>query len=315
MKMRILNLLLLCLISFTLASQCYVSYIPRGMNNLPAVKVYVQHKNSDFYVGYTIANRFDSSESTYSNQYGICDAAEFKFDGIQMIKTGKQILYKMESEFALMIKDRADHTGGVHGDEQYTDLQFYINGKKKQFSKTENLIPCKEFRYEQHSTLHESPTKMNEMVVANPLHPIEALHFKTTEFKNSGYETFNRVIWKKKLSVDHWFFGICCVHKDNGMLYFNTSDKKRYKAIGNSEFTMKDIVGAKTVLFENKKTGLSTKVTSQLILPKNQKNNCKLMVWDRKQDTKYYRGYYPASDVEVGEIWEGKMTVRHFRNK
>lgn len=313
--MRLLFLLIVFFISFTVVSQCYVSYTPKGMNNLPTVKVYVNYKNSDYYVGYTIANRFDPSESAYSNQYGICDAFEFKFDGIRMIKTGRQILYKMESEFALMINDRADHTGGVHGDEQYTDLEFYINGKKKQFTTTENLIPCKEFRYEQHSTLHESPTKINEIAVANPLHPIEALHFKRTTFKHSGYETFNRVVWKKKLSVDHWFFGLCCVHKDNAMSYYNTRNKKRYTAIGKSEFTMKDCIGAKTVIFENESTGLSTKVSSRLILPNNQKNNSKLMIWDRKYDTKYYRGYYPEADVEEGEVWEGIMTVWHFRNK
>ncbi|MDD3323170.1 MAG: hypothetical protein PHS59_17190 [Paludibacter sp.] len=89
-------------------------------------------------------------------------------------------------------------------------------------------------------------------------------------------------------------FSVFAVYNDNGMKYFNSYDKKRYNAIGQSEFTMTDVVGAKTVLFFNINTGLSTKVTSQLMLQKNQKNNSKLMVWDRKFDTKYYRGYYPT---------------------
>lgn len=300
-------------ISGSIFSKCYVSYTPKGHKDLPTVDVFVQYPNSDYYIGYKIANRYDTTETVYNNHFELYGAYEYKFDGNKMNKTGNQIILNLESEFALLIKDRADYTGGVHGNEQYINIKYFIDGKLIEFTKEEYLIPCKEFKYEQESTLHETPKKINGKIVANPLHPIEALHFKRTVFKNSGYETYNRITWKTTVDVSRWFFGICCIHKDNGIDYYNDLDKIKYKATGLSGFKMKDVVGSKTIFYKNDKTGLSSQVTSELILPKKEEQNCRLMVWDRKNDTKYYRGYYPVSQVNSGDVWEGIMTVVHNR--
>jgi len=313
--MRYFLVVLLFCISGSIFSRCYVSYSPNGYKGLPTVHVFLQYPNSDYFIGYQIANRYDTTQTVYNSHFQIYDAYEYKFDGNKMNKTGNQILLNLESEFALLIKGRADYTGGVHGDEQYVSVKYFIDGKLTKFTKAKNLIPCKEFKYEQESTLHESPKMIKGRIIANPLHPVEALHFKRTIFKNSGYKTFNRITWKKSIDVSYWFFGICCIHKDNGLNYHNDLDKKEYTAEGLSEYKMKDIVGAKTIFYKNDKTGLSSKVTSKLILPKKQELNCKLMVWDRKNDTKYYRGYYPVSKVNNGEIWVGTMTVVHNRMK
>ncbi|NDP21066.1 MAG: hypothetical protein GZ091_08300 [Paludibacter sp.] len=313
MKSIILISLTIFCFSSSLSSKCYVSYSPKEYKDLPTVHIFLEYPNSDYYVGYTIANRYDTTQTVYNNHFEIYDAFEYKFDGQKMTKTGNQIILNVESEFALLIKGRADYTGGVHGDEQYVNIKYFVDGKLKEFTKTENLIPCNEFSYVQESTLHESPTKMNGIVTANPLHPVEALHFKKTTFKNTGYQTFNRVTWEKSLEVSHWFFGICCVHKDNAMNFHNDLDKIEYKATSSGEFIMKDVIGAKTVFYTNDEKRLSSVVTSALLLPKNQEQNCKLMVWDRDNDTKYYRGYYPTSKVTLDEIWEGVMTVNHFR--
>ena len=308
----LLSLAIFC-ISSSLFSKCYVSYSPKEYRDLPTIRVFINYPNSDYYVGYTICNRYDTAQTVYNNHFQIYDAFEYKFDGNTMIKTGNQIILAVESEFTLLIKGRADYTGGVHGDEQYVSVKYFIDGKPKIFTNSENLIPCNEFNYEQESTLHESPTKINGVITANPLHPVEALHFKRTTFINTGYQTFNRVTWKKSLDVSHWFFGICCMHKDNALNFHNDLDNIEYKATGSTEFLIKDLVGAKTIFYKNDEKGLSSSVTSTLLLPKNQEQNCKLMVWDRENDTKYYRGYYPVSKVMSGDSWEGIMTVNHFR--
>jgi len=313
MRSIIMIVLTIFCFSSNILSKCYISYSPKEYKDLPTVHVFLEYPNSDYYVGYTIGNRYDTTQTVYNNHFEIYDAFEYKFDGHKMIKTGNQIIFNVESEFALLIKGRADYTGGVHGDEQYVRVKYFIDGKHKEFTQSENLIPCKEFRYEQESTLHESPTKIHGAITANPLHPVEASHFKRTTFKNTGYQTFNRVTWKKSLDVSHWFFGICCMHKDNAQNFHTDLDKIEYKAIGSTEFIIKDVVGAKTVFYKNNEKGLSSSVTSTLLLPLNQEKNCKLMVWDRENDTKYYRGYYPTGKVKSGDIWEGIMTVNHFR--
>lgn len=311
--MRLFFCFLFICITLSVHPQCYVSYSPKGFKDLPTIHVYVQYNKSDYYIGYTIGNRYDISPTVYNNHYEIYKASEYRFNGHQMIKTGNEILHNVESEFALMVKGRADHTGGVHGDEQYLTINFFIDGKLRVFTNEENLIPCKSFSYEQTSTLHESPIKEDGVLKANLLHPVEALHFKRTTFGASGYKTYNKVTWLKELDIDHWFFGICCVHKDTGLSFKLSGDNKEYTSIGNNEFIIKDIIGATTVYYKNEKTGLSTTVSSKLIRPKTQSDNILMMVWDREYDTKYYRGFYPKLSTCSGEIWEGEMRVKHFR--
>ncbi|MDD3323171.1 MAG: hypothetical protein PHS59_17195 [Paludibacter sp.] len=118
--MRYFLVVLLFFISGSMFSKCYVSCSPNGYKGLPTVYVFLQYPNSDYFIRYQIANRYDITHSVYNNHFQNYEADEYKFDVNKMNKTANQILVNLESEFALLIKGRTDYTGGVHGDELKT---------------------------------------------------------------------------------------------------------------------------------------------------------------------------------------------------
>ncbi len=302
----------LFLIILNSSGQSFISYNPSGYKQYTSIIVYLPYPNTKYYAGFGIGHCKDTSTLVFSNQYRLLEGYQYQYEGGKMIKTDRQILISAESESVYKAKNRADFSGGWHGDEQLQQLRFYLDGKPYQFTSKVELLPCKEFRYEQESTIHETAKTINGVVTPNPLHPVEAKHFKNTSFKNTGYETFNRLTWQNTVDVDFWFMGIACVGKASAMTLYNEKDKIKYNYTGGGKTPMNNVKGAKEVFYANDSTGLSAHVTSTLLLPKNQDENCVLKVWDRAKDSKYYRSYKQGKNPEKGEVWESRMTVSFF---
>ncbi len=294
--------------------QCFVSYNPAGYKHNESIMIFERYPNSDNYAGFQIGHCIDTSTLVFSNQYRLIEGFLYKYEAGKMIKSNQQILFSGESESVYKAKNRADFSGGWHGDEQCKRVQFYINGKPYQFSSNVELLSCKEFRYEQESTIHETAKTVNGVVTPNSAHPVEAIHFKSTTFKNVGYETLNRLTWQNSVDVDFWFMGIACVGKVSATTLYNEKDKTVYNYTGSGKTPMNNVKGAKELFYSNDSTGLSAHVISTLLLPKNQDENCLLKAWDRDKDSKYYRWYKQEKYPEKGEIWESSMTVSFFAN-
>lgn len=292
--------------------QSFVSYDPTGYKQKASVMIYLPYPNTNYYAGFSIGYCNDTSTLVFSNQYRLLEGYQYKYEGGKMNKTDRQILISAESESVYRAKNRVDFSGGWHGDEQMQQVRFYLDGKPYQFTSKVELLPCTEFRYEQESTIHETAKTINGVVTPNPAHPVEAKHFKITSFKNTGYETFNRLTWQNSVDVDFWFMGIACVGKVSATTLYNEQDKIKYIYTGTGKTPMNNIKGAKEVFYANDSTGLSAHVTSTLLLPKNQDENCLLKVWDRAKDSKYYRSYKQEKNPVKGEVWESRMTVSFF---
>ena len=63
---------------------------------------------------------------------------------------------------------------------------------------------------------------------------------------------------------------------------------------------------------ENSSNDLSVFVTSKLIKPSADDEDCTMWIWDRdsEQDSKYYRRFVPSTNPVGGEIWESYMEVK-----
>jgi hypothetical protein len=180
--------------------KAYVTFEPTGFGGNEKFIAYVQNEaNPKYYFGFEICHEIDASELVYANLYRLRDCYMYEFDGTVMSNTGIRYLTAGESEFVYRTDGKADFTGGFHGDEQLTEINFYLDGVRL----TDLVTPfalreCSEFSYIQKSTMHETAATGG---IVNPAHPIEAIHHKYSIFSDSGFQTRNRVIWQAAVDI------------------------------------------------------------------------------------------------------------------
>ena len=146
------------------------------------VKCYMQIRNSDYYLGYSIP--LCSSRNTINDEIRFMHFWElqppckvFIYNGSTMQDTGVKLLEEGESESVTRATnyDVADFTGGVHGDEcidvDTTDcwVKFYADGVPIDI--TDGDIPltrCGLFSYKQKSTLHKTAEEVTNLQTIVP---------------------------------------------------------------------------------------------------------------------------------------------------
>lgn len=151
---------------------CFVSYVKDSY-----FKVYLKDKTSNnIYYSFTI--QLNSSLNTevdeifYKHHWEIVSGEIYTYDGVSMSKNGL-ILAGGESECVFMNvgangETKADHTGGVHGDERIdvspeSFVKFYIDGVRLSDSELLNsfeLRSCNKFAYIQNSTMHDTANEV-----------------------------------------------------------------------------------------------------------------------------------------------------------
>jgi len=295
------------------SSPVYVSYATTSslVGNKEVFTIYVQRGNSNRYVGFELRHDYDMSEMVYTDQYRIGIAKEYIFSGgVMNLASSDLVIVEGESECVYFEIGSTDHTGGVHGDEILSQVTFYVDGiplTTDDLSENFSLKPCQKFEYIQISTTHKTSTDG-----VNPVegHPSEATHHKRTTFSNSGYQTFNRLIWLGAFDINYWYHGICCVGKIQASVGFDESFQQ-ITFSGSTDMT--DLaLGNREMNYYDATNKLSAKVTSTLLKNAATDPSCQMFVWDRATDSKYYR-QTPETTTSENETWESIMTVTFYQ--
>lgn len=301
-------------------SKSYYEYTPSDTKGDRCI-VYIQLEGaSDLFIGFYVYAYIKSDPIEYSNQIRIQGASIYKYMNSTMINTGYKALVPSESEFTLLQNGKADHTGGVHGDEIALSYKFMPNGKPIELGTKIDLTPCEYFTYIQFSNLHETANAStpNEPIAG---HPIIATHFKRTTFKDSEYITQNVVGYLKEIPVVRSYTGLVCMHKDFAIEGYN--EYGDYSELNTKDNSQKLTSQHSKTFYGSGKFG-SCEITSELVaVHKPNKKFChneepykssnQMWVTDRVNDSKYYRligGTSGFITTEVGEIWSLECRVK-----
>lgn len=281
------------------SSKLFYEFQPTGFGGKPKFIVYVKDKQTDFYIGFDVTLDQDF-EVSYVNYYRISSANLYKYVNGVMVSQSLKCIEVGESESVYKSVGASDYTGGYHGDETAIQISFYIDGRKYQPNLAQTLIECKSFQYNQISNTHKTD---------DVSHTIETIHHKETIFGDNGYITKNRYIWQKAVSVDHWYHGICTIAKDSANKGYDDYLEEVDLNLGNDTFKLEK-ANAREFSGRNETNSLSVQCTSKLIKPVNEDSKCMLRVWDRVNQSKYYRRFTPTISPILNDVWESEMIVK-----
>lgn len=285
-------------------SPVYVSYDPTGYNGRERIVFYVRRGTSNNYIGHHVLHEYDMSDEIYSDQFRIVKADEYLFDGVSaMVKISEKTIEVGESECVYRhIAGKVDFTGGVHGDETFDSFKLYVDGIDKTLSEKFDLLPCSVAWYEQESKMHET---MNSDETPITGHPVEVLHYKKTVFKDSYYETVNRLIPQKIMNI-FWYLGICCLGKVQATYAYDQEYEVIHMTGSGSEMFRK--LGSTLIEFYNPETNLSAKIfTVNDSFPLSE---CRNFVADRPIDSKYYLRS-PDFETVIDKTYQSIMKVTY----
>lgn len=254
------------------------------------------------YVGHEISHVIDTDELVYLNYWRNTGAWNYEYDGTSMNTLGTRALTPTENEFTFLIPGKADHTGGLHGDETTVSAVFEADGEEIDPAVEKGLTPCKNARYHVVSTMHNTADEGTPPVV-DPTHEIVAEHTKTVVFGDGGYRIVNALIGKKSpnLPITRVYTALICNAKPQALEgYSEVSQKNDFSWTGvqtseqNSNFT-------RETYFQNPETGLSSYITSRVMYPPEMDSQCSHFIAVRQADSKYYR-HTPAFDLALNDV-------------
>lgn len=285
-------------------SPCYYQFSGSSL------KVYSQVKGN-LYVGFNVLYQFYDDDIIYEKYWRIANADFYTLaDGV-MTATGKKALDVGESEFVIkQTAEKKDFTGGVHGDEQFTDVLFLANGIAVAITGTVPLTACSDFQYIIKSTLHET-TETDGGFIAG--HPVIANHIKHTSFLNGGYKTYNKLITQYDGTLMTVYHGISCISKDVANVVMTDKTFTPTAMTGSGSELMRE-PGARKYIGYNTTNNLSATATSRIIGDDVADLNSMSWVSDRGVDSKYYRRSPVDQPVSVGDVFESEFEC-YFNSK
>lgn len=259
----------------------------------------------DIYYGFQIGMEKDTSQLGYSNQYRLKGANLYRFNGYNMIKTDSRALTDGENEFVYRKANTLDFTGGYHGDEQMLNINFYINNDSLlTLKKSFKLLPCKNFKYVQKSTLHATASPDS---IIDKNHAVEAIHYKTTIFNNSGYTTTNKIEWLQNLEINTIYGSLSCISRDFGGYGVSKSiDTVTFNTDGLYKLHSKD----DCILLWNAANSNYAVIESDF---SNFNDAATQYIWDHQAYNKYYRDTGNMR-VKKGDIFTFKTKVLFAKN-
>jgi len=287
---------------------CYISYSLDGSaDSKELFIIFVQNEaNPKYYFGFEVGHEYNLNDIIYTNQYRLIKAPIYEYDGNSMNRIGENALVGGESEFVYRAENRDDFTGGIHGDEKFTEINFFADGvrlTKVDLASNFDLLPCTNFSYIQKSTLHETA----KGGISNPLHPIEAIHHKKTEFNKSGYTTNNRIIWQANLSISIGYLSLSSISKDFGGKGYVTDN---YIINDFDEQGGNKLSGPyNNAYMWNEELNNSSEVKSVFDTNDNFANQ---FIWDTTEYNKYYRNIGKRL-VENNEEWNSNTIVKFLK--
>lgn len=310
---KIISTFLISLFSFSLFGnnnrECYVSFEANGYKDLEKFTVYVQNANNPvYYYGFEISHEQNFQPSVKSDQFRLQKGFIYRLVGDSMQSTGLMALATGESECVYRALNTVDFTGGFHGDEILTEINFYLDGvriSEEDLSNNFYLKPCTEFSYVQKSNMIK--TQRNGDSVSSD-YQTEAYHIKHTTFRNSGYETYNKLFWKSETTVEIAYLSISCIGTDMGE--YVQSDKYEICKFDRSSVRRLEEVNDNIHIW-SEKNGTSVKIKSEFNINNNQSIQ---FIWDRTNYNKYYRNaiYDKPVIVNEGDMWESTTQIIFF---
>lgn len=143
-------------------SEVYVTYDPRGTSDDREKFTAFVRVNENLYAG-LIINRYykapgDYGDGANSDHFRLTEGHFYAFNGEVMSPLGIALIVLGESESAVW-KNGSLPTGGFHGNELLTQVNFFINGVDIGNISTLQafeLRPCKSFKYMQVSNIYQA---------------------------------------------------------------------------------------------------------------------------------------------------------------
>ena len=288
--------------------ECFYRYVAAAKKMFVFTKI-----QGNTYVGFEIIYEYNMVDTIYVDYWRLGEGYPYILGpNNSLTKQTELLLAGSENECAWkQASGKDDFTGGYHGDELMTSLEFYANGVKLSWNKDTDiaLTACDTFYYLEKSTMHESPNAGNIPVAG---HPKVADHVKITTIHQGGYDCFNRLIWNYNGNMSLWYIALSCIGKGGATNYRIEADFVNRVADGTTGTYPNEtgFVGYSKVDYWSSK--YSSKVDSNVIKGFDDAL-CGVKVNDRSipspNDTKYYN-QSPARTVSIGEIYESQISVR-----
>lgn len=292
--------------SDTVFRDCYVNFESNSYYGLEKFTVFVKNiSNPIYYYGFEISHEQDTSEQKFSDQFRLQKAEIYLYNSKQMSPIGLSAIVPGESECVYKTEGKVDFTGGVHGDEKLIEVIFFIDGVRLNIADlSENffLKPCDEFSYVQKTTMHET---LYDSDIIKSDHPAEAIHFKKTIFRNSGYETNNRLVWQKNSIIKIAYMSLVSISTD--MAEYCQSDKGVITKLDRQGgYKLEELND--NAHFWNETNGTSATVKSEFSIRNDSSTQ---FVWDIEMYSKYYRDIVSNNPISTikGDEWFGKTTI------
>lgn len=276
------------------------------------------HLKDDIYTMLSMHHVIDNSEEVYLNYWRLAgEGGLYEYSDGDFKSKGLELLLGVENEFAMRFKDKGDFTGGYHGDERIdidpsSFVKFFIDGIELIDLSEDKIIECDEFYMIAASTLHETIPADTQKPVAG--HPIIAKHWKKTTIKDNGFHCVNKVIFdfssvgEESREVNTWFSGLVCINKDAATACYGEDFVIHDTSImNNATYNIDTQIPSSKAVFFNQDKKLSCTVTSKWLTGDDKKGY--VMMWDRPQDTKYYR-YIPSKTVTNLELFMTEVDAK-----
>lgn len=205
---------------------------------------------------------------------------------------GQVLVITAESEFVI---SAGGWTGGHHGNENTSVVRFLIDNQAYNPSGDVDftplaLTPCNSF----------SLVVASELVIDGTQEPL-AERKKVVTFDHGGYHVTTRLKWLQSRSLS-MYSGICCVSKefdsvtaDSGEIVIPT---------GGGDFLVDNDDMSRAVFYRSDQVELT--VTSRVFADID--SDATLRIWDRANDTKYYR-LLPTAPIALGGVLELEQNV------
>lgn len=249
--------------------------------------------------------------ATKENLWRINGGNLYKYISGALVTQNKILLTAQESEFVFKETGKSDFTGGYHGDEILTEVNFFVDNLPVSLSSNIPVKACNSFRYRQISNMLETDTSEDVIICK---------HVKMTEVKEGGYLTKNRLFdAQRNINIQIAYFGISCISNVVAEKYYSplsafiTPTKTASPGVERI-----NELGVSDIFYFSETDKLSAHVNSNITkaLKANGTDNTNdynfnalMVVWDVVQYQKYYRRLLNKT-FEPGEVWEGECFVK-----
>jgi len=266
-------------------------------------KAYISYKEQNgYYIGFDIVRNKDLSDSVYTDNYRISTTTLYFYNGVGMVSQGIELLTSLDNESVYGIVGGSSSTGGVHGNEIFTEAHFFVDGVEiTDLTTNIPLTECADFYYTQIS---------NTFTVDDITHSIETIHHKINKFKDNGFSTFNRFIWQKTVNVFWWYHALVCISK--GLATQGHNEFLDTATMIGDSLRKLEKIGAREFYSNNQTNGLSAFVTSKMIKPIGDESVV-FFVNDRVIDSKYYRKLETPPNPILNDVWESLTEVEFYK--